>query len=95
MPVLHSGLTNEQSSNIERVQKSSLAAILGSRYDSYHSALEKTKLQSCLRFITKNLASQNPLLTRNSKSYQTRSNENLANEFQCRTKKLMTAVCHF
>ena len=38
-PVFHSGLTQEQSSQIEMVQKKAFAIILGKTYKSYESAL--------------------------------------------------------
>ena len=40
VPVWHSGLTKEQSQQIERIQKISLAAILGQKYTSYGKALK-------------------------------------------------------
>ena len=45
VPVWSSGLTLEQSVIIERVQKSSLSAILGSDYISYYNAIKFTKLE--------------------------------------------------
>ena len=44
VPVWNSGLTQEQSLKIERVQKSSIAAILGPKYSSYEESLSITKL---------------------------------------------------
>ena len=38
--VWHSGLTKEQSQQIETIQKISLAAILGQKYTSYEKALK-------------------------------------------------------
>ena len=45
VPVWSSGLTLDQSMRIERVQKSSLAAILGENYLSYDEALNETNLE--------------------------------------------------
>ena len=67
VPVWSSGLTLEQSVIIERVQKSSLSAILGSDYISYDNALKITKLERlsvrrkkiCLKFVQKNVQSEN------------------------------------
>ena len=43
--VLHSGLTKEQSTKIEMVQKKALVIILGSRYQSYESALVELDIE--------------------------------------------------
>ena len=60
-PVFHSGLTQDQSRQVEMVQKKAFAIILGENYRSYESALEildqerletrRTKL--CLNFALK------------------------------------------
>ena len=63
VPVWHSGITVEQSQQIERVQKLSLAAILGSKYTKYSEVLQILKLDSlsdrrikiCSKFIMKNM----------------------------------------
>ena len=65
--VWHSGLTQENRTDIERVQKSCLKVILGESYVSYESALKKTNLISlddrrktlCLNFARKCLVNQN------------------------------------
>ena len=44
--VWHSGLTKDNSAQIERVQKSALAIILGQNYTSYQSALQTLNLQT-------------------------------------------------
>ena len=44
-PVFHSGLTQEQSRQIEMVQKKALAIILGNQYTSYGSALTSLNLE--------------------------------------------------
>ena len=94
VPVWSSGLTLEQSVIIERVQKSSLSAILGSDYISYDNALKITKLERlsvrrkkiCLKFVQKNVQSENSFFSLVSKNYQTRSDSKSVVEFQCRTK---------
>jgi hypothetical protein len=43
--VFHSGLTKEQSRQIEMVQKKAMAIILGSSYQSYESALSELNLE--------------------------------------------------
>ena len=93
VPVWNSGLTLDQIRNIERVQKSSLSAILGPKYTCYEDALKLTKLDRlstrkrniCLKFIKKNTKSSHSFLTTVEKSHNTRSNPNLAKEFKCRT----------
>ena len=44
-PVYHSGLTKEQSTKIEMVQKKALVIILGSRYQNYESALVELNIE--------------------------------------------------
>ena len=93
VPVWHSSISLEQQGQIERVQKSSLAAILGQSYISYENALKVTNLKRlsdrrediCLRFIKKNMESKNPFLKKIQKNYNTRSDINLVEEIQCRT----------
>ena len=76
VPVWHSSLTAQESHQIERVQMSALSAILCNSDLSYRKALKATKLDTlasrrekmCLKFITKNMRSQKPLLTENKKA---------------------------
>ena len=59
--VWHSGLTSSKTTDIERVQKASLAVILGQNYTSYQNALQVTGLEKpssrretlCLTFARK------------------------------------------
>ena len=44
--VWHAGLTQTNTSDIERVQKSALAIILGSQYTTYENALKHVKMES-------------------------------------------------
>ena len=46
VPVWNSGLTIEETTDIERVQKSFLHIVLGHKYQDYQSALEKAKLDT-------------------------------------------------
>ena len=99
VPVWSSGITIEQSTQIERVQKSALAAILGSEYQSYGKALKNLGIQRltvrresiCKKFIVKNMQSSKPLLTPVTKAYNTRSGPNLVEEFSCRTQKFFSS----
>ena len=94
VPVWNSGLTLDQIRQIESVKKSSLSAILGPSYISYDEALKSTNLDRLssrresisLRFIKKNMKTEHPFLSLRKKTYNTRSDPNLTEEFQCRTK---------
>ena len=95
VPVWHSGLTQQLSNQIESVQKCSLAAILGIKYNSYEEALkllnlerlDQRRTQLCKRFISKNMKSDNPLLSvNNNKSHDTRRDPKSVKEFRCRTQ---------
>ena len=63
--IWHSSLTQEDSDNLERVQKTALKIILGSNYISYENALKTTNLSMlperreylCLRLAQKSLKS--------------------------------------
>ena len=93
VPVWNAGITLEQTLKLERIQKSALSAILGHEYVSYENALQVTGLQRlstrrekiCIQFVMKNMKSDNPLFKVNPKIYNTRSNPNFVEEFQCRT----------
>ena len=103
VPVWHSGLTKEESHQIERVQKAALTAIIGQNDLSYRKALELTKLDSlydrrqkiCLKFITKNINSQTPLLSKTQKCYNTRDKSKVVNEYQCRTSAFFNSPLPF
>ena len=59
--VWHSSLTEENSQDLERIQKSAVKIILGSKYTEYESALDKIDLETlserreklCLKFFKK------------------------------------------
>ena len=95
VPAWHSGLTKQQSADIERVQKISFKLILGDRYVSYENAckvfstqtLEQRREKLCLKFAFKNFKSANSLFTKNSSKNITRQRSNLVKEFKCRTKR--------
>ena len=46
MAVWHSGLTNEQRENLERVQKMAMRVIFKKQYSSYQNSLKLLKLDS-------------------------------------------------
>ena len=71
VPVWHSGLTQKQSMELERIQKLAFRLILKDKYISYQLActtfralsLAERRIQICKKFALKNLKSQNPLFT--------------------------------
>ena len=95
VPAWHSGLTKQQSAEIERVQKISFKLMLGEHYVNYDNAcnffctetLEQRRIKLCLKFATKNLKSENSLFIRNTSSKITRQKVKLVKEFKCRTKR--------
>ena len=103
VPVWHGGLTLSQSSQIERIQKSAAAAILGSKYISYEQALKSLNLkclserrtQICLKFINKNMKNQSPLLSKVHKNHNTRSDAQKVEEFWCRTQAFFDSSLPF
>ena len=95
VPVWHSGLTALQTIKIERVQKAALAIITGENEFSYKKLLKSTNLENlqsrrtkmCKEFIKKNIESEVPLLSKTTKTYNTRDKSKVVREFQCRTSK--------
>ena len=65
VPVWHSGLTNQQTSDIESVQKVAMRIILQDQYENYKSACQTLSAQTlserrtklCYKFASKNLKS--------------------------------------
>ena len=91
VPVWHSSLTSKQSSSIEAVQKLALKIILRQKYTSYHEAcnyfntktlLERRKM-ICLRFATKNIASDHCLFTLPTPDERLRPRNIKVKEFRC------------
>ena len=70
--VWHSSLSNQNSEDLERIQKSALKIILGTKYRSYKEALQQIDLESlkerreklCLRFAEKCIESENPRINK-------------------------------
>ena len=94
-PVWHSGLTVKQSRDIERVQKIALFIMLGDNFINYDVActivgiepLQFRRDQLCLKFANKNLKQENSLLTKVTKTVNTRSKPDLVIEPKCNTKR--------
>ena len=94
-PVWHSGLTVKQSRDIERVQKIALFIMLGDNFINYDVActivgiepLQFMRDQLCLKFANENLKQENSLLTKVTKTVNTRSKPDLVIEPKCTIKR--------
>ena len=103
VPVWHGTTTKAQSEQIERIQKSATAAILGPKFTSYEDALKSLKLQRlserrtqiCIKFIEKNMKSECPLLSLVNKTQHTRSASQQVQEFFCRTQAFFDSSLPF
>ena len=87
VPAWSSGLTKDQSEQIERVQKVSVRLILGDFTISYRAALDilgletlqSRRLKICKNFAKKTLKSRHRnMFTENSSSYRTRNRKDFA-----------------
>ena len=89
VPVWHSGLTKQQSADIERVQKIAFRLILGQEYSNYLEAckalsaqtLEQRRIKLCLKFATKNVKSENTLFTTQTHKVNTRQKTSTVKEY--------------
>ena len=103
VPVWHSGLTRKQVSEIEAIQKLAFKIILGHSYSSYTDAcavfqtdsLEKRRLDICLRFAKKNLASENSLFTKPNIQHNLRRISQLVKEYRCNKVKFQRSSLPF
>ena len=99
VPVWHSGLTRQQSKDIERIQKLCFRLILGENYVNYEQAcktlssltLEQRRTKLCLKFALKNVKSENSFFINNRNNKNTRQKENLVKEYRCRTKRFQNS----
>ena len=91
VPVWHSGLTNQQTMDIESIQKVAMRIILKDKYINYQLACQtfstltladrRTKL--CSKFASKNFKSENSLFTSVGTNVDTRQRSDLAKEYKC------------
>ena len=89
VPAWHSGLTQKQSEDIERIQKTAFKIILGDSYYSYEIActiLESETLKSrreklCLKFARKDVKSEKTLFNVVKNPPNTRIRKNIVHEF--------------
>ena len=96
VPVWHSGLTNQQSSEIESIQKVAMRIILQDKYVNYKLACQtfsaktladrRTKL--CSKFASKNFKSKNSLFTSVGSNVDTRQKSDLVKEYNCNFGRL-------
>ena len=95
VPVWNSGLTQNQSNQIERVQKGAFRILLGESYICYEVActllnmepLKHRRTQLCLKFAKNDLKRDKTLFTKISKTVDTRRPTKLVKEFNCRTSR--------
>ena len=95
--VFHSGLTKQQTQDIENIQKKSLKIILGDIYSSYEEActlltaepLSDRRHTQCVNFVKRAVKSglHSDIFVPASSSVNTRSNKNLVKEYKCNTKR--------
>ena len=91
VPVWHSGLTKQQSNDIERVQKLAFRIILGDNYANYETAcdilyadtLETRRIKLCSKFAAKNLKSEHPMFQKVGTHANTRQKSDLVKEYRC------------
>ena len=103
VPVWHPGLTKQQSSDIERIQRISFKIILKGDYVNYKQAckylsaetLEQRRLKLCLKFARKNLRSENCLFIKSSRNVNTRRRANIVKEYKCNTGRYQKSSLPF
>ena len=96
-PVFHSGLTQDQSRQIEMVQKKAFAIILGKKYYSYESALktlEQEKLETRREKLSLNFAEKctksskfQSMFPLNTNLRQNMRHKKKFKEFKCKTNR--------
>ena len=88
-PVWHSGLTKKQEAQIERVQKTALFLILGSKYTSYKDACSYCGLDSLKQrsFAKKDSQRDKSFFKKANRHYNTRNVSNIFIEHKCRTSR--------
>ena len=97
VPVWHPALTQKESSNIERIQKTAFKIILDHRFINYELAcvnfntttLAKRREKLCLKFANKNIKSKISFFTPLQKTVNTRNKKMKVKEFKCRTRRYM------
>ena len=91
VPVWHSGLTNQQTDDIESIQRVAMRIILQENYINYQSGcitfsaqtLADRRIKLCSKFASKNFKSENSLFTNVGSSVNTRQKSDLVKEYSC------------
>ena len=91
VPVWHSGLTQQQSSDIERIQKIAFKIILQQKYENYKQAcsslsaqtLQQRRVKLCSKFASKNSKSENSMFMKVGTHAKTRRRSDLVREYKC------------
>ena len=89
VPVWHSGLTKQQATDIERIQKMAFRIILQGDYINYKQAcsvlsaltLEKRRAKLCSKFATKNMKSENSMFMKVGTHANTRHTSEIVREY--------------
>ena len=103
VPVWHSGLTRQQTSDIESIQKIAFRIILQDKFVDYKAActlfsaqtLQDRQLKLCSKFALKNLKSENPMFKIIDSKPNTRQVCNLVQEFKCNTGRFQKSSLPF
>ena len=103
VPVWHSGLTKQQSADLERIQKVAFQIILQGNYLNYQQAcsvlsaltLEERRNKLCEKFAIKNVKRENSLFTMVKDHPNTRLGKPLVREFKCNTKRYKKSTIPF
>jgi hypothetical protein len=103
VPVWHSGLTKQQISDIESIQKTAFRIILQDKFVSYQLAcstfsaqtLEERRAKLCSKFALKNLKSENPMFTSVGTNANTRQVSDLVREHKCNTGRFKKSSLPF
>ena len=103
VPVWHSGLTKQQTADIERIQKVAMKIILQDKYVNYQLAcstfsaqtLEDRRTKLCLKFAAKNQRSEHSMFTKVGTNANTRQKSDLVQEYKCNTGRYQKSSLPF
>ena len=95
VPVWHSSLSRKDITDIEAVQKFAFRIILRKQYSSYSDAcnffgtqtLDERRQMICLRFVSKNLESENSLFKLSIQNERLQPRKQKVQEFKCNTSR--------
>ena len=103
VPVWHSGLTQQQTADIEGIQKVAFKIILQDKFVNYQLActtlsaqtLEQRRSKLCSKFASKNLKSENSMFTKVGTNVNTRHKSDLVKEYKCNFGRLQKSSLPF